>query len=203
MSTKNLVIEQGSPTQIRSATMGRFFKGSSPGSFYSRPENDPKVQGLQARPISLPGHDAIVRHITNYSNQSPYVSLTTSFAVARAYALAGGRRGPASKANPGIIWEIDIPDDNKVPLTYPAQVLATNSSANLLHDGEQDLLSKLALRQAHLPAKIKPNPDALQEFQVNWKVPSELLALIYAIRDAEVFAERVPAVCVINRHDVW
>lgn len=175
--------------------MARFYKGSGPGTYYWLPEHDPRIHGFQAPIGAPPGPDGAIRHITNYSAPSPYVSVTTSYAVARSYAISGPF-GLASQTMPGKVWEIQIDVPRSPPPANPTLLIAGQYPDFFAHDGDPDLLLELARGNP-------PQGRSVDGFQVNWRVSHELLAIVRALRDAEALADRILPGCVVAQLPVW
>lgn len=184
------------------------FKGAAPGTHWWN--NDPRMNGFvcaAGKPLSVP---AIIRHITGYSFPSPYLSFSASFAVARSYALMGPA-GPASVGSPGYVYEADI-DPDHVTLFHPClEILQTGcSEGKHLHDGGPDLLLGIAAPDAH-PSILVAAPPRTATHSGSAGPPNgappryltELQAVVFALRDAEILATSVPAGCIIRRHDVF
>jgi hypothetical protein len=178
--------------------MPTFFKGAAPRTHWY--DDDARLSGftVAAANRSVP---AIVRHITSYSHPSPYLSLSASFAVARAYAL-----GPAGIGPHGYVYEIDIVDEKDVALIHPiSEIIQSCSAAGLhFHDGEVDLIQGIA---AHGSAKFKHILTAAPHRRPGAAsfpptVTRELQALVTALRDAEVLATAIPHGCIVTRHPV-
>jgi hypothetical protein len=174
-----------------------FFKGAGPGTHWH--VNDARLSGFLAspRPTSV---NAIVTHVGAYSHPSAFLSVTSSFAVARSYALLGPG-GPASTSSPGYVYEIDFAAvTTPVSLFDPVHSIASgfSSTGAHLHDGNQDLLTEVA---SGLPLSIAPQLGGTKTIPA---VSKELRALIFSSRDAEILVHGgLPAGAVVYRHDVW
>lgn len=178
------------------------YKGAGPGSHWH--VNQPSSRSGFSIGLAPGGPNAILRHITRYSAPSPYLSFTTSFAIARHYALSGPA-GVASATAPGFVYEVDLSALSVAPkLVDPVAEIAAlgNGFFSHKHDGSPNLIlevatGKLALgqiSQAHQTGGLFLTPSVSQE----------LNALIFAIRDAEVLvAGNVLAGAVVNVHPVF
>ena len=148
--------------------------------------------------------NAIVNHITAYSHPSPYLSVTSSFAIARRYALLGPV-GLAAPSAPGFVYEIDLSAiSNPVKLIDPIKHIASHfrGAGAHEHNGDQVLLSEIAMGNhgANPYAKAHQLGGHLAMPAVN----AQLTALVFAIRDAELLVfGAVPHHAVVQRHDVW
>ena len=174
------------------------YKGAGPGTHWHI--HDPRTVGgftIGAMPATQNG---LRRHITNYSFPSAYLSFSTSFAIARAYAL-GGPAGVASAASPGYVYEVDLSAITAPPaLIDPVSAIASGASGTLSHhhDGAGSLIVEIAnggsLSHCHQCGGGMLTPAVSQH----------LKALIFAIRDAEVLlGSNVLAGAVVNRHSVY
>ena len=168
------------------------YKGAGPGTHWHL--NDARLSGFTSAANGVANRNAVVRHIVAYSHPSPLVSLTSSFAVAREYAISGPA-GWATKAAPGFIYEIDLSmlSGSKV---FDPILMVVKKALSHMHSGAQDLILAVAQNLPFVPchhAGGKALPPT---------VPQELRALVYALRDAEVLAPVVPSACVVNRHNV-
>ncbi len=184
------------------------YKGAGPGTHWWK--NDPRVVGGFLASPGIINVSSFIRHILRASHPSPCLSFSASFEVARSYGLLGPA-GSASLSQPGYVYEIDTNVVPALAFRDPAQeILAANpavASTNSLpthHDGGPDLLLAIAA-----PARFKAvllRPPLLAGGRTNAfppKITNELSAVIFALRDAEVFATtQVPASCIVFRHDV-
>lgn len=180
-------------------TASILYKGAGPGTHWH--SNDPRAAGgftISPMPATSNG---LRRHITNYSFPSAYLSFSTSFAIARSYALSGPS-GVATPAQPGFVYEIDLPAITAPPaLIDPVRDISTTSNGALAHghDGSGALIAEIAngtspLSHAHQCGGAMLAPAVSQQ----------LRALIFAIRDAEVLlGSNVLAGAVVNRHSVY
>jgi hypothetical protein len=180
------------------------YKGAGPGTHWWT--NDPRTCGGFFCP---PGHPAsptaVTSHITVASHPSPYLSFTTSYAVAVEYALVGPS-GSATVANPGYVYVVD---PSVAPLTIVDPVLEiatgqqTASRWSTEHDGGPDLVLGIAARGIHGAALIHPPRRRGTSLPRPPSVSNELNALIFSLRDAEILiAGPVPPACVIGRDPV-
>lgn len=158
--------------------------------------NDARVSGFTAAAMGV-NRNAVVRHIVAYSHPSPLVSLSSSFAVAREYAISGPA-GLATPATPGYVYEIDLSlVTPNLRVLDPIRQIA-RAGLSHMHSGNQSLILAVAQNLAFAPShhsggKVLPPT-----------VPQELRALVYALRDAEVLAPAVPSACIsVTRHNVY
>lgn len=174
------------------------FKGAGPGTHWH--VNDARILGFTSAAHRPHTKNAVITHITAYSFPSPYVSLTTSFAVARQYALSGPG-GIASQKIPGYVYEVDLSACSAMPAIF--NPVAEVSRANLAHahNGNQSLILGVA-SQIHsriLNAKV-PHSGGMRALP---NISADMRALVNALRDAEVLVNAVPSTCVVMRHRVF
>lgn len=180
---------------MATAHVPMLFKGAGPGTHWHR--NDPKQSGFTASPMAC-GHNALLRHITNYSHPSPYLSFSTSFAIAKGYAMVGPG-GLATPAAPGYVYEIDLSAvTTAIQVINPVADICLGSNGNLVHahNGGGTLIAELA-------DGLDPPTSAPQTGggMLTPAVSKELRALIFAIRDAEVLITvNIPPGAIVNRH---
>jgi hypothetical protein len=138
--------------------------------------------------------------------------LTRSFGVAWDYAVHFGRSTPATPANPGFVYEVEIDEPPPLGLVLldPVREVVNNAPGPLAaipyqHDGSQEFLlgvvspTKLG-RYLKAPCR-QPPPATGTKRPPNLSL--ELEALIRAVRDSEILAIGViPTACVRNRYPV-
>lgn len=194
------------------------YKGAGPGTHWFT--TDPRAAGGFTVAAGLPGPNAVVQHVVNYSWPSCYTSFSASFAAACVYAQSGPA-GAASPTNPGYVFQIDVEQALATGAQFvdPALViLGANppvGAAGVVpthHDGGADLIRGIAdpLQATILTASPRrptnpnvpagpgsgtPGPPA---------VMPQLRAVIFALRDAEVLAAtNVGAGCITQRYLVY
>lgn len=97
--------------------MATFYKGAGIGTHWHI--QDSRRIGFTARaPQNTPTTKALLAHIATGTFNSPYISLTCSYAVAWDYAMNGGTDRPTGN-NPAYVYEIEI--DN--PLSMRIELL--------------------------------------------------------------------------------
>jgi hypothetical protein len=189
--------------------MAIFFRGAGVGTYWH--QRDPRINGFTAQAPQLDASpERLMGHIVYGTVNSPFVSLTRSFAVARSYALFG--ETPATAENPGVVWEIEIPDPPppQLELVDPVCAVARHLPPPLAqfsyqHDGPPTVLLGLVdAKQKHLlfePCHAVPAGNNQQRPPT---LTVHLNALVYALRDAEILATGcIPAACVRFRHLVY
>lgn len=187
--------------------MALFYRGAGLGTHWWA--NDALVAGFLAQaPRNRDSRDRLLQHVGDSTQTSPFISLTRSFAVAFDYAQKGGRAFP-SKAAPAFVYEIEIDAAATCRILDPIVEIAKNlpdplASASFHHDGDQNAVIGIvdSTQAGYLTAAVRYPPPQPPKVGVN--VGIELIALLRALRDAEVVAvDHVPARCVVARHDVW
>lgn len=177
------------------------YKGAGPGTHWH--QTDARLQGFRAPRAATGTLNFLLSHITAYSQASPYTSFSTSFAIARSYALAGPK-GAATKANPGHVYVVDLqqlPPGAHVKVVDPlAEVIgALNGSLAHDHNGDVGLMAQLAMG---LPL-LATTPGRFNK-AAPLRVTHQLQVLINAMRDAELLVEGMLApAAVIDRDDVY
>ncbi len=88
--------------------MATFYKGAGVGTHWHT--KDSRREGFTARsPKVTPTIETIIDHISTSTANSPYISLTRSYAVAWHYAMWGGTTGIIpTRNNPCYVYEIEI-----------------------------------------------------------------------------------------------
>lgn len=174
------------------------YKGAARGTHWH--SNNARLSGFLASAMPQTGN-GVVRHITNYSNPSPYLSFSSSFAIARRYALLGPG-GVATQATPGYVYEIDLQAAAfQFLILNPVDEVSSLSNGHLAHhhEGDAQLISEVALGVS--PPSTAPRCGGKMHIP---GISGELQALIFAIRDAEVLISgNVPPTVIVRRHDVY
>lgn len=178
-----------------------FYKGARPGSHWHT--TDARARGFTPRASTmLLNADRLMQHIARGNADTPYISLTRSYGIAVDYAKVGAAQG-----DPGFVYEIEINDPLPpgMELFDPVKVVADAAPLPLAavpyqHDGQSDFL--ISVIEATISAKpcLLPQGGATPR-QPNLSIYVE--TLVRALRDAEILANVVPKVCVVNRIEVW
>ena len=195
--------------------MATFYKGAAIGTHWHI--NDSREIGFEAiSPTAQPTVEALVKHVAEGTTDSPYISLTCSYAVAWDYAVRGGT-DIRTLDKRGYVYEIeiDIPLSSGLEIFDPVKEVA-KSLPNPIdlgseggypfyqHNGLPDFLLGvvrpegmsrfLVGRQPRPPGPGVPCPPNLTP---------KLEALVKALRDAEVLLHgHIPSSCVKNRFEV-
>jgi hypothetical protein len=174
----------------------RLFKGAAPGTHWAR--NDARATGFHSAPGLPPSPGAAARHIAIAPNPSPWVSFTSSYAIACDYAAPG-----ATAASPGFVYEIDPSRATKaVPLRLfdPISIIA-RLGLHHDHNGGQDLILGVAAPSLH-GSVLTGTPLQLVRPPIGARYSEEFQALVFALRDAEILAQVVPQSCIVARHQI-
>jgi hypothetical protein len=180
-----------------------FYRGAGPGSFWH--VRDARLSGFSPHsPGATASISRLMNHIARASIVSPYVSLSRSFGIARAYGLVGPA-GMASGAVPGYVYEIEAERGDCV-LIDPVKLIVEDlpdpdDSLSYQHDGEQDFLKGVVEGRVGGYAVVFPPGSAGTPRQP--RLTEHLEALVRALRDAEIMAlGNIPASLVRNRYEV-
>ena len=183
--------------------MAIFYKGAGPGTYWN--VHDATVVGFTAHsPALSTSPSRVVRHITGGSTHSPYTSLTSSYAVAWDYAVyAGSLTVVATKANPGYVYVIDLPDPPPPGLVLLDPVVEVSvrlpppgGLVSYQHDGSPQFLIGVVSPRRHRRYLTSPCVKAPPAAPGPPSTPSPILeAMVSALRDAEILAMgSIPAV---------
>ena len=175
--------------------MATFYKGAGIGTHWHT--RDARRVGFTARsPETDPTTPALITHIATGTANSPYISLTRSYAVAWHYAVFSSKQEPG-QGKPAYIYEIEIDDSlpHGLNLLDPAKevvhILPQPLRGVVDLDYMEDLLGGQTPHPANLGGDFSPS------------VELQLIALTFAQRDAEVLAHGyIPPFCVKHRFEV-
>ncbi len=195
--------------------MATFYKGAGIGTHWHI--HDSREVGFTARaPEASPTIEALIAHIATGTVNSPYISLTRSYAVAWDYAIKGGTDMPEID-KPAYVYEIEI--DNPLPSGLkpldPVQEVALSLQAPIdadfqeeslfyQHNGLPTFLLGVVdpITMLHLQVGRQPQPPGPGEPCAPNLTPL-LKTLVNTLRDAEIlFYGTVPSDCVKSRYDV-
>ena len=116
--------------------MATFYKGAGIGTHWH--VHDSRRVGFTARsPATHPETEGLINHIATGTVNSPYISLTRSYAVAWDYAVRGGLERPTAD-KPGYVYEIevDIPLPSGLELLDPVKEVARSLPTPIDVDSE-------------------------------------------------------------------
>ena len=175
--------------------MATFYKGAGVGTHWHT--NDSRRVGFAARsPEVNPTTDAIIEHISTGTLNSPYISLTRSYAVAWHYAVFSSKREPTPDT-PAYVYELEIDDSlpHGLSLRDPVKEVVHHLPQPLRGIMDLDYMENLLI--GHTPLSSNQRRD----FSPN--VELQLIALTFAQRDAEVLIHGyIPPFCVKHRFEV-
>jgi hypothetical protein len=189
--------------------MALLYRGAGFGTYWH--VNDARIHGFAPQsPGAIASIDRMASHIMHGSTKSPYISLSRSFGVARAYGIVGSG-GIACASHPGYVYEIEIPDDKVCRLIDPVKAIATElpnpwTTPSYQHDGSQRFLLGIVdpvTMRHHLREHCVSPPGSSATLR-SPNLSAELETLVRALRDAEVLVfGNIPASMVRNRFDVY
>ena len=192
--------------------MAIFYRGAGINTYWYL--NDPIEQGFVARdPEMTPTTTRQMLHIARSTVNSPFISLTRSYAVASHYAMVSSERMPTPE-DPAYIHEIEIqeplPPGLRLldPVKEVAQMLPspTSSGPPYQHDGLPDFLLGIVDpgRMGNFLAQHAMQPPSSEGTPRSPNLTIELETLVRALRDAEILAHGIiPSICVKNSFDVY
>ena len=192
--------------------MAIFYRGAGINTYWYL--NDPMKQGFVARsPEMTPTTTRQMLHIARSTVNSPFISLTRSYAVAWRYAMVSSERVPIPE-DPAYVHEIEIQEPLPTglqlldPVKEVAQVLPspTSSGPPYQHDGLPDFLLGIVDpgRMGYFLAQHAMQPPSSKGTPRSPNLTIELETLVRALRDAEILAHGIiPATCVKNSFDVY
>lgn len=176
--------------------------------------NNPVERGFTARaPEARPTLDRLMDHISRGTANSPFVSLTRSYAVAWHYAVFESTETPNFE-NPAYVYEIEIqeplPDGLKLldPVKEVARRLPLPASLGppYQHDGLPEFLHGVVdpENMEHFLVQHALRPPLSEGTPRPPNLTLELETLVRALRDAEILAQGIiHPVFVRNRFDVY
>ena len=195
--------------------MATFYKGAGIGTHWHI--HDSRREGFTARTPGTPSTiEALISHIVVGTTESPYISLTRSYAVAWHYAMSGGTSIPTLN-NPGYVYEIEI--DTPLPaglklldpikevasnLPYPVDIGSEGGYISYQHNGLPTFLLGVVSPgdMSHFRVGRQPQPPG-PGLPCPPNLTPQLEAFVNALRDAEIlFYGAIPSDCVRERFEV-
>ena len=192
--------------------MAIFYRGAGIDTYWHL--NDPTENGFIARaPGVAPTPDRMMQHISRGTQNSPFISITLSYAVARNYALSSSLDIP-TRNNPAYVYEIEFQESLPFGLTLldPVKRVAQglpyppSSGPPYQHDGPPEFLLGVAdpINMAHFLEQHSPQPPSSEGTPRPPNLSLELETLVRALRDAEILVHGIiPSICVQNCVDVY
>ena len=175
--------------------MATFYKGAGIGTHWHT--RDSRRVGFTARDSAThPATEVLINHIATSTINSPYISLTHSYAVAWHYAVFSSKREPGL-GKPAYIYEIEIDD------ALPHGLNLLDPTKEIVHILPQPLrgVVNLDYMEDLLGGQTSQSPNVGGGFSPS--VELQLIALTFAQRDAEVLVYGyIPPFCVKHRFEV-
>ncbi len=188
------------------------YRGAGIGSYWY--VHNPAETGFTARaPRASPTPERLMQHISRGTGNSPFISLTRSYAVARHYAMLISTRTPTPQ-DPAYVYEVEIefPLLSGLQLLDPVKVVAqalpdiASPGPPYQHDGIPNFLLGVvdSENMREFLEKHAPQPPSSEGTPRPPNLSIELETLVRALRDAEILALGIiPAVCVKNCFDIY
>lgn len=195
--------------------MATFYKGAGVGTHWHI--NDSREVGFEAiSPTTRPTIEALITHVAKSTANSPYISLTRSYAVAWNYAVRGGT-DIRTLDKRGCVYEIeiDMPLPSGLELLDPVKEVAMSLPNPIDVDSEGDypfyqhnglpnfLLGVVSPEDmSHFRIGRQPQPPG-PGLPCPPNLTPQLEALVNALRDAEIlFHGSIPSYCIKERFEV-
>ena len=175
--------------------MATFYKGAGI-STYWHTHDSRRVDFTARSPVTNPETEVFIDHIVTNIANSPYISLTRSYAVAWHYAVFNGKQEPGPN-KPAYIYEIEIDD------SLPHGLNLLDPVKEIVHILPQPLrgIVDLEYMEDLLGGQTPQFSNSSRRFSPN--VEQQLIALVFAERDAEVLVHGyIPPFCVKHRFEV-
>ena len=188
-----------------------FYRGAGINSYWHL--RDPLETGFTARvPDTTPTTAQLMQHISRGTGNSPFISLTRSYAVAWHYAVLNSTHLPTPE-NPAYVYEIEIhePLPSGLVLLDPIKEVAqtlpgpTSPGPPYQHDGLPDFLLGVVNSRSmgEFLRQHAPQPPPSEGTPRPPNLTLEVETLVRVLRDAEILARgRIPKSCVQNRIDI-
>ena len=192
--------------------MAIFYRGAGINTYWYL--NDPMEQGFIPRdPRMTATATRQMLHIARSTVNSPFISLTRSYAVAWHYAMLSSERVPTLR-DPAYVHEIEIQEPLPPglhlldPVKEVAQMLPCPISLGppYQHDGLPDFLLGIVDpgRMGYFLTQYAKQPPSSEGTPRPPNLTIELETLVRALRDAEILAHGIiPSTYVKNSFDVY
>ena len=175
--------------------MATFYKGAGIGTHWHT--HDPRRVGFIARaPEAAPTTAALVDHVAMGTINSPYISLTRSYALAWHYAVFSSKQEPG-QGKPAYIYEIEIDDSlpHGLNLSDPVKEIVHILPQPLRGIMDLEYMADLLGGQTFQPTNLSTGFSPSLEQQ--------LIAFTFAQRDAKVLVHGyIPPFCVKHRFEI-
>lgn len=192
--------------------MAIFYRGSGIGTYWHI--NDPIESGFTARaPEMTSTITRLMLHIARSTVNSPFISMTRSYAVAWRYAMSSSIKVPTSN-EPAYVHEIEIqePLPQSLNLLDPVKEVAMALPSPMSigppyqHDGFPDFLLGIVdpRNMGHFLEQHSMQPPSSEGTPRTPNLTIELETLVRSLRDAEILVHgNIPANSVKNRFEVY
>lgn len=188
-----------------------FYRGAGINTYWYL--NNPAERGFTARTPELTlTVTRMMHHISRGTANTPFISMTRSYAVARDYAVLNSTVIP-TLINPAYIYEIEIPDplpaEVKIldPVKEVAEILLPPAMRpSYQHDGSQEFLLGVVdpRNMGHFLMQQVVQPPSNGGTPRPPNLTLELETLVRALRDAELLVYgNIPENWIQNRFDVY
>lgn len=176
--------------------------------------NNPIEIGFIARaPEVAPTTTRLMQYISRGTSNSPFISLSLSYAVARDYAIVSSPEIP-TPSKPAYVYEVEFQDplppglEVLDPVKEVAQTLPMplTIGPTYQHDGAPEFLLGVVdpRNMGHFFVGHSPQPPLSEGTPRSPNLSLELETFVRALRDAEILAYgAIPATCVVNCFDVY
>ena len=175
--------------------------------------NNPAESGFTARtPGATLTTTRVMHHISRGTANTPFISVTRSYAVARDYAVSNSTEIPTLR-NPAYVYEIEIPEPppDEMQIRDPVKEVAERLLPPAMgppyqHDGSQEFLLGVVdpRNMGHFLIQQVIQPPSNGGTPRPPNLTLELETLVRALRDAEILVcGHIPATYVQNRFDVY
>jgi hypothetical protein len=189
-----------------------FFRGAGIGTHWHK--NDARVSGFTATKPHMPHTvDLLMSHVVYGTTDTPYVSLTSSYGIAKEYAINYSPPGKLSQNNPAYVYRIDIPQEiNNLFILYDPINEIANANQNLPcnpnyhHDGGGYFLLGVIdpVKNSAELKKSASQPPPEWGTQRPPNLTNHLETMVRALRDAEILAfGTIPKEWITARYKVY
>jgi hypothetical protein len=187
--------------------MSIFYRGAAVGTYYH--ERDARLEGFVAHmAVSDTTREQLIGHVALGTTNSPFVSLTRSFGVAKGYALLN--RKPYSTPKRGFVYVLELDKRSKIELIDPIKAVSRwlgspYDDPSYHHDGRQDFILGVAdpIRNRVEKDRRIDQPPPGQGTPRTAHLHKHFETLVRSLRDSEILAVRaIPRKYVVDRLEV-
>ena len=171
--------------------------------------HDARLEGFVARMVVGDAtSEQLVGHIARGTTNSPFISLTRSYGVARGYAMACRKIHMVNKR--GFVYVLEIDKKSAIELLDPVKKVSRllgdpYAEPSYHHDGAQGFILGVADPIRHWEEKDRriDQPPASDGTSRPANLHRHFETLIRSLRDAEILAVRaIPGKYIVDRLDV-